>query len=371
MKTQILICIGSGGVGKTSLAASIGYLLAKSNKKVLVLTIDPSRRLATTLGIEGKTEVTRVELPMGVSGELWASIVDPQKTFREFIENVSKKSGSTASNQSSLFENKLYKQLSTSLSGSQEFTSLEKLFSEYESQKYEYIILDTPPAKHAVDFLEAPQKMAALFNEGVAKWFRNPETLTGPVSIFQKILHTTTVKVLKTLEMLTGNEFIRELGGFFSSIEGWQSKLQARTVEMHRLLMGPQTKFCLVTSFDHAKLREAENLLKDIKRGGYNLKTIFINRAFPVWLSVAEQQAMEVCQPKEKTVALTNIFNLYLKMQTYYKEKLEMYNEFGLRLMKETLIFKIPQFDDDICDLSGLEKIANLIEGEARWKEIL
>src|SRR5690606_22886227 len=115
-----------------------------------------------------------------------------------------------------ILNNKLYIQLSTTLSGSQEFTALEKLYSSVESGRFDLVVLDTPPTKHAIDFLDAPQKLSSLFSEKIAKWFREP--IRTQKSFFRTLLQTGTKQVLRALEMLTGKEFMQELGDFFKSI---------------------------------------------------------------------------------------------------------------------------------------------------------
>lgn len=349
---KVLVCVGSGGVGKTTVAASLGVLAAKEGKKVLVLTIDPARRLAQTLGIEGAKDITKVP-GQNFSGELYASVIDHKKTFDDFVARAALKSEAIEK----IYRNKLYQQLSTNLSGSQEFTSLEKLYSCYESQQFDLIILDTPPTKHAIDFLHAPQKLSALFTEGVAKWFRDPEgKKTG---FFSNILQASTRQVLKVLEMLTGSTFIHELSDFFVNIEKWQSQLLKRTVDVHRMLVAPTTKFCLVTSFDEAKLKEAEYFAREINKGGYHLSAVVLNRVFPYWLDLGSALKTE---GSEKELS-----ELYEKMRSYFSQKDLIYRQFEAKIKNQVHVFRIPDLVKDISDIQGLEKLSQLIvEGKAK-----
>lgn len=353
--TKVLVCVGSGGVGKTTVAASLAVLAAKDGKRVLVLTIDPAKRLAQTLGIEGSVDITKVP-GQNFTGVLYASVIDHKRTFDSFVSRAAQKSEAVKK----IFENSLYKQLSTNLSGSQEFTSLEMLYSCYESGDFDLIILDTPPTKHAMDFLNAPQKLAALFNEGVAKWFRDPEGKKS--GLLGQILQTGTRQVLKILENLTGSQFIRELGDFFINIEQWQGKLQQRTVDVHRMLVAPSTKFVLVTSFDQAKLREAEYFSREIKKGGYHLDTVILNRIFPYWLDLTAEKEESSNDPGKKA-----LLSCFMQMKSYYGQRDILYKQFEDRMNKEARVLRIPDLVKDISDLSGLEGLSQLIaESEER-----
>ena len=327
---DILVCVGSGGVGKTTVASSLAYKAACMGRKVLVLTVDPAQRLKSTMGIEKGNESVQIKHPE-ITGELWASIIDAQKTFDQFVLKATKYSANTQK----LLNNKLYIQLSTTLSGSQEFTALEKLYSEKESKKYDLIILDTPPTKHAIDFLEAPQKLSLLFNESVAKWFRPQER-----TLFARMLHAGTQKVLNILEMLTGSEFMRELADFFQNIEAWQGKLEQRIIDVHKMLVSERTKFILVSSFDQAKFQEAKYFFREIIKGGYHLSALIINRAYPQWVT----SSMVENQPE-----------LEAQMRHFYKQRGSQVHALQNEI---ECVLQIPEIEKNISDFAGVQVIA-------------
>lgn len=166
-RNKIIVCAGSGGVGKTTVSAALGVRAAELGLRVLVLTIDPAKRLATSLGlVPGQADEVKVQ-NFDCDGALFAAAIDPEKIFGEFIK-ASAKNPEAAER---LLRNRLYKQLATTFSGSQEFTSLERLAVAAESASYDLVILDTPPAQHALEFLEAPAKIYALFQDSITKWF--------------------------------------------------------------------------------------------------------------------------------------------------------------------------------------------------------
>ncbi len=350
MKAQVIVCVGSGGVGKTTVASALALRAAQLGRRVLVLTVDPAKRLKSTMGLEDHDEAV-IQHP-SIKGSLSASVIDAKKIFDGFVTRAS----GSSERAKKILNNKLYVQLSTTLSGSQEFTALEKLYSSHESGKYDLIVLDTPPTKHAIDFLEAPQKLSVLFNEKITHWFRSPDAKGG--NFFRSLIQTGTKQVLRALESLTGSEFMRELADFFLSIQQWQGQLQKRIADMHKLLVHPKTHFILVTSFDEAKLKEAEFFSREIRKSGYQLSGVLINRAYPKGLDLSLQ-----------IKGHSELENLYVQYQNYLASREKVYHSFSIRMSGQGQVLKLPELMNPISDLEGvLEMAQNMEEAEDSLK---
>lgn len=347
MKTLVKVFVGSGGVGKTTLAAAFGVLAAQKGMKTLVLTIDPSQRLAQVLGIQGKTEIAEVS---GYQGNLWASVVHHKAIFDQFVY----KSTPHREQAERLLNNKLYQQLSTHLSGSQEFTSLEMLLSQVEKNEYDLVILDTPPASHAMDFLNAPQKLTELFNKNLISWFRSQKET--PPGFFRNILNFGTHQFLKILEQLTGSDFVRSLFDFFENIDSWQKTLEERTKKYHELLTHPETQFYLVTGFEESKLIEAKDFAKEIRKNGYSLNTVILNRAFPDW---SFQGSLKDCPPQMES----ELSRLAHELNFFYQRRLEQLQQFEKNLSDDIQIIKIPDFFRPLLEKKDLASIGEYMKG--------
>ena len=322
VKTKVRVVIGAGGVGKTTTSVAMAWSAALQGQRVLVLTVDPSLRLKTLLNLDKAGEIKEV-----YTGHLWATIIDHKKVFEDFVERAAQKSESAKK----LLNNHLYQQLTTNLVGSQDFSSLEALYTHYESGEYDLILLDTPPSEHALNFLSAPQKLAQLFSNSVVKWFAEVQEAK---SLWAKLLQTGTQQIYTVLKSLTGSQFIDELQDFFLSIEKWQHKLESRTLGVHRLLTGPQTQFTLVTALDSAKLEEALYLFRELRKGGYKLDSVVVNRAQTAWLE-------HFVVPESCSDGLKNYLELRLSEDQKKDQELGVFTQ---KLRGELEFVKVPDF---------------------------
>lgn len=305
--------------------------------KTLVLTVDPSRRLASTLGLsQSKHELQKVD---EIKGELWAGILQSQYVFDQFVLTHSVNQEQAQK----LIQNRLYKQLSTTLSGSQEFTSLEWLLSHYESRKFDLIILDTPPTQHALGFFDAPSSIKNLFQDNITKWFFSPEG--EKKSFFSKMFSFGTAKVFAALEILTGKEFIQNLKDFFESIRSIQAILRDRSEQAERLLHGKDSGFILVTAFDEAKFKEAIYFKLQLEQRKFELCAVVVNRMYPL-LNYNESFRSQ----------LPWIQGLQQDYAEYYQNRLKLFKELLKDLKGQTLI-NIPDYDEDLSRAADLKEI--------------
>lgn len=370
--------MGSGGVGKTTMAAALALRGRQLGRRVLVVTVDPAKRLASALGLD----LTGVEerlvplqnrtVPSGAA--LHAAVIDSKKIFDGFIQTHS----TDPELMKRLAKNRLYEQLSTTLSGSQEFTALERLLQAHESVeatvdqtsgdqlavKYDLIILDTPPTQHAIDFLSAPDRIRGLFQDNITKWFMNPVANSGFLGqgIVSSLIGRGTRAALKSLEVLTGAKFIEELIDFFYSMQSIQKKLRDRSEAVNTILKSRSSAFVLVTSFDVAKLKEAQHLNGHLKKYGYRLGACILNRAFPEHLPTDAEMDQVTTEPLRDSVARLREF--YNKVRADHTARFHQFEDFEKQVDKDVRVVRVPEYRQDIFGLEDLESLA-LFLGEA------
>lgn len=351
-KHRILICAGTGGVGKTSISASLGVLAAQEGIKTLVLTIDPAQRLAQALGIEKQPGVD-VEVK-GIKG-LSASMIDPRREFDEFVLGAVDKGIAKE-----LFNNRLYQQLATNLSGSQEFTSLVRLLNSAQSKDYDLVILDTPPTQNAVDFLKAPDRIYALFQDTVIGWFSNPARNESWV---KRTLHRGTRLVTSALETVTGSTFIAELKDFFTHIAYLKVRIADLSRQVDELLHSDRAGFILVTGFDETKLKEALEFQKDLEDEKLNLRGVIVNRWFPEWTEGAEQWPKEW----EKNPDFKTLKEFYASFSEFFQHRQKTFDRFQGQLKGTSVpVVKLPDFKNSVQGLEDLKHMAEVLR--QKWR---
>ena len=252
-----MVCVGSGGVGKTTTAAALGLAAARRGLRTLVLTIDPARRLANALGLESLGhQVQQIDPELvrrgatDAHGELWAMMLDQKQAFDEVVQRHAKDPAAVQR----ILANPVYSQISGSLAGAQEYAAMAKLHDFDQEGIYDTIIVDTPPTAHALDFLDAPRKLSEAIDSPAIEWFRK---LQGGSGSGWSLVGKTGSFVMKRLAKFVGSKFIDDIGVFFTEFNDILGGFRKRAEETFTLLRQPRVGFVLVASPEAMAVREA------------------------------------------------------------------------------------------------------------------
>jgi anion-transporting ArsA/GET3 family ATPase len=260
---RIVVCAGAGGVGKTTTAAAIAMGMAERGLKVAVVTIDPARRLADSLGLrELDNEPRRVDGEF--EGELWALMLDSKRTFDELIERLAP----DRATRDEILANRIYQQLSNAVAGSQEFTAIAKLYELDQEGDYDLLVLDTPPSRNALDFLDAPGRLSGFFQGRAIKMFLRPTGLLG----------RGTGVVFGLIERLTGVDLLHDLSVFFRALSGMIDGFTERAARVGALLADPGTTFLIVTAPRHDPVEEAIFFHRKLRDAAMPFGGLVVNR---------------------------------------------------------------------------------------------
>jgi anion-transporting ArsA/GET3 family ATPase len=329
---RIVICAGSGGVGKTTTAAAVALGMADRGLRVAVVTIDPARRLANSLGLEELGNEPH-RIPVDVDGELWAMMLDSKRTFDELIDRLAP----DAKTRDDVLGNRIYQQLSSAVAGSQEFTAIAKLYELDQEGGFDLLVLDTPPSRNALDFLDAPGRLTRFFQGRALRLFLRPGRLLG----------RGTGLVFSVLQRVTGVDLLRDLSTFFRSIGGMIDGFTERARRVGALLEDPATTFLIVTAPRHDPVEEAIFFHRKLRDAGMPFGGLVVNR-----LHVAPEGSI----PESLGGALGGRVAAALDDLAALAER-EAANVELLRSELGTVAAVVPELDDDVHDVDGLERM--------------
>ena len=271
-QSHVIVCCGSGGVGKTTTAAVIALHAALQGRKTVVVTIDPARRLADALGLDGLTnEPAQIPgLPEG-SGEMWAMMLDTKATFDGLVRRYAADSNQTEQ----ILANSFYRNISTSLSGTQEYMASEKLYELAIESDYDLVVVDTPPTRNALDFLEAPRRLAKFLDHRIYK------VLMLPTRGIVKAVNVAAQTLLRSISKVVGTEVIADAIAFFGAFEGMEQGFKERAAEVDSLLSQPDTAFILIASPHADTMAEAQFFAARLRELKITVRALIINRMQP------------------------------------------------------------------------------------------
>src|SRR3954463_10975795 len=272
---RIVICAGPGGVGKTTTAAAVAMGMAERGLRVAVVTIDPARRLPNPLGLAPPGNEPKLIDPrrfaahgVEIRGELWAMMLDAKRTFDQLIEHLAPDERT----RDEVLGNRIYQQLSSAVAGSQEFTAIAKLYELDQDGGFDLLVLDTPPSRNALDFLDAPQRLKGFFGGRAIRMFLRPAGLSG------KVLGRGTGMVFGLLKRVTGVDLLQDLSVFFRTLGGMIDGFMERADRVGALLEDPATTFLIVTSPRHDPSEEAIHFRRKLAEAAMPFGGLVVNR---------------------------------------------------------------------------------------------
>jgi anion-transporting ArsA/GET3 family ATPase len=352
---RICICLGAGGVGKTSVSAALAVGLAARGQKVAVVTIDPAPRLAAALGLR---QLSSEPLPIDtallakqgveVKGELWAMMLDAKRTFDDIVTRLAPDERARAE----ILSNPIYRELSSAVAGSQELSAIAKLYELRHERDFEVIILDTPPSRNAVDFLEAPTQLLGFLEGRALKVFIAPGGLAA------RLFGRSTGLVFSIFARVTGVDMLGDLSRFFRSLSGVIDGFGERTRGVSSLLRASDTTFMIVTSPEPEPAREAVFLADRLAANGMSRGGLIVNRVHFDGLgehSVDDVQALLTPALGDglaaRVAANLGDFDLLVRRDRDTIARL-------CGQLQEADPILVPDLDRDVQDLAGLARMA-------------
>lgn len=351
LESRIIVCTGSGGVGKTTISAAIGLEAATRGIKTIVVTIDPAKRLANSLGL-AKLSNTPKRVHAGKfkaagmkSAPLEAMMLDTKTTFDELVyrnardENTAKR----------IIDNRFYQSISGALSGTHEYMAMEKLYELDSEGGYDLIVIDTPPARNALDFLDAPKRLTSFLEDRMLKWFLLP-AISGGRGVF-RVVNFAAVTFLKAVQVIVGAQLLKDTAEFLANFEGMYEGFKERAQSVFELLRQESTAFVVVTAPTSISVNEALFFASTLNDYGLPFKGLIVNRIHPRF----ETNGGDVGEPVVDLVrSLAAEFRQVSAREERSLERLR-------GEISEHQWARIPYLNEEVVDLAALKKVASHI----------
>lgn len=365
---RVAICAGSGGVGKTTTSAALAAGLAARGSKVAVLTIDPAKRLADSLGLgELGNEPRRVNPKLferagtEMRGELWAMMLDAKATFDELVRTHAP----DEETRDRILENRIYRQISNALAGSQEYMAMEKLYELDQEGRYDYLVLDTPPSRNALDFLDAPKRLTQ-FIEG-----RGMSLFMKPTGFATKIVGRGSSVMFSVLRRVTGIDLLSDLSEFFQAMSGMVDGFRERAQRVNELLVDPATSFLIVCGPQGEPIDEAVYFHRKLVEARLPVGGVIVNKVH--YESTEDLSSGEVAEELRKPLGdelAERVAANFADYQALAIRDAENVAHLARELRAQSVI-RVPYMDTDIHDLAGLLQIDRyLFASEAEREEM-
>ena len=352
-RRSVVVCCGSGGVGKTTTAAALAVEGARQGRRACVVTIDPAKRLADALGLDALTnEAALVEGDW--PGELWALMLDTKTTFDDLV----RRHAATPEQAASILRNRLYRNIAGALSGTQEYMAMEKLHELHDEGRFDLIVVDTPPTRNALDFLDAPRRLTRFLDN---RLFR---LLVTPTRAYIKAMNVATQAFLRTVSRVVGSEVVSDAIAFFQAFEGMEEGFRRRAQRMQALLAGGEAAFVLVASPRRDAVAEARFFAGKLAESGIGVDALVVNRLHPRF-GAGGQMSEEAAQLRARAQSLagTPLAPLYANVADFRQvaEREESHFADLAERVAPAPVVRVPFLDDDVHDLDGLARLGSYL----------
>ena len=338
---DVVVCCGSGGVGKTTTAAALGLQAARNGRRCVVVTIDPAKRLADALGVPGGLNNDPVKLPIDGPGQLWALMLDTATTFDGLVVA----NASNAQQATRILSNPFYRNIAGSLGGTQEYMAAERLLALHLDKRFDLVIVDTPPTRNALDFLDAPRTLARFLDHPVFKLMMMP-TRRG-----LRVLSIAAQPILRSIGKVIGSEVLADALAFFQAFDGMETGFRNRAEDVIKLLHGKRTQFVLVASPRVDTIDEARYFADRLKEKDLDVGAIIVNRATPDFGKPSGK--------RPRRVAEAALFDNQAELHTLAVGEREHITPLITDTGREPTW--VPLLPDDVHDLDALDTIRALL----------
>ena len=359
---SIVVCCGTGGVGKTTTAAVLALEGARRGRRAVVVTIDPAKRLADTLGLGALTDTAR-RIDGDWSGELWALMLDTKSTFDNLVTTYS----ASPEQAERILANRFYRNISGALSGTQEYMAGEKLYElhelgaetpEGERVSFDLVVVDTPPTRNALDFLDAPRRLSTFLDHRLYRM------LTAPTRAYLRAVNVAAQAFLRTVSKLVGSEVLEDALRFFTAFEGMEAGFKERAAKVQALLSDPGTAYLLVASPRRDTVAEAAWFAERLRSSHLPVEALVVNRVHPRF---GERGRPEADRERAATLAGTALGSLYSNLADFRTMAAgeEAHLEGLAAAVTPAPVLRVPFLADDVHDVVTLEQVAGHLFGRA------
>ena len=339
--SEIVICSGSGGVGKTTTAAVLAMEAATAGRRAVVVTIDPAKRLADALGLDGIGNTpSRIDGPW--DGELWAVMLDTKRTFDDLVTRYS----SDPEQAERILANRFYQNISGALSGTQEYMAAEKLYELHHDDGYDLVVVDTPPSRNALDFLEAPKRLTRFLDHRLYR------VLMAPTRGVMKAVNVAAQAFMRQVSKVVGAEVFNDAIAFFQAFDGMEEGFRDRASHVLELLTSPATAYVLVASPKRDTVAEARFFAEKLAEAQIPIAALIVNRMHPHFTD----ELPEALRERARTFEGTDLGGLYRNLADFalvaHREEEHLA---GLaEMVAPAPVIRVPFLKTDVHDLTGL-----------------